>query len=64
MHKCSFQVLKDEGLHLWMTFEENFCSLRDYGRASVIITTSEGGGGVVFNASRLNITRELFILLV
>jgi len=33
-------------------------------RASVIITTSEGGGGVVFNASRLNITRELFILLV
>lgn len=33
-------------------------------RASVIITTSEGGGAVVFNASRLNITRELFILLV
>lgn len=29
-----------------------------------MIITSEGGGGVVFNASRLNITRELFILLV
>lgn len=31
----------------------------------MITTTSEsGGGGVVFNASRLNITRELFILLL